>query len=288
MSKLRKVDLCDEFGPDFKLERFQCFNPELERAYYDFLYNKNVELRYKNKNLMEYINEQRDSLLESDTNEEFFKNFEKKERMSRLKMYFLRVAIPLAVTIMLIANDDFKIHEEKNIYNTYGLLKNYTEDSNNDGIDEINTSYLKYVDDYYKPTDDNFYKNSNIFYDLYDNDRVLDNISFIYAMDELNKDIIDIDGILYSKTGVITKIKYTVNNETKGISTTREFANEDEIKEYVKEVIDDENVSFSIDEYTLYKTRLLEDIPSVYKSKIDGHVSYKKPNMLIKLLKITK
>lgn len=289
MKKVRKMELSELFNGEITLERSHCFNSELERLYYDYLNNKNIELRYHNKNLLKYIEEQKKSLLDYKSHDENLKDFKRKEKLIFIRKCLFRGLFPLALYGCHVAGKDYMIHEEANAYNSYAMINYLGNDTNNDGIDEINTWILNYVNDYFKPTENKYYANSNLFYDLCDETRVSDNISFMIAMDILDYDIIEIDGVKYSKTGNVSEIHYTecLESQKSGvISSSIIFENEEQIQEYLKEKLDKKNLgkSFIIDSVSTYEVELLDEIPTIIKSKIDGSIELKEPNKVMTMI----
>ena len=167
----------------------------------------------------------------------------KKENKRKEKLIFIRKCLfrglfPLALYGCHVAGKDYMIHEETNAYNSYAMINYLGNDTNNDGIDEINTWILNYVNDYFKPTENKYYANSNLFYDLCDETRVSDNIFCMIAMDILDYDIIEIDGVKYSRAGNVSEIHYTecLESQRSGvISSSIIFENDEQIQEYLKE-----------------------------------------------------
>lgn len=276
---MKKVELSEILGRDITIERYQCLNPKFEIMYNDYL-NKNIKLLYHKKDLMQFLNEQRDILLDDTPYSKRYRNADKKEKIAFLKQCVIRGLFPLAVILGLIASDDYKIHLKSKIYNSYGIVRNLGNDSNDDSMLEVNTEILNYVNNLHMPTEDSFYKNSNIFYNLTDNKNISDNISFIIALDYLGIDIIEIDGVKYSKTGYISEIHYK-NNNTKGVlCTSKTFKNKELMELYVQEELKKEGLDSNIVvyEYSRINAKLFEDIPTIYKSMETGKIMFKEPN----------
>ena len=284
MKNTKKIELSELFNCDYKLSKYQCLNSSLELLYYDYLKNKNIELQYHNENLMKYIQRQRKEMLDFKTNEEYEKESRKKERLQFIWKCFYRTMIPLSITAYLIASKDYRIHLQSNIYNSYAIINNLGNDSNSDGIEEIDTKLLNEVTNLYKPTEDKFYANSNLFYNLCDETIIADNMSFIIAMDNLDKDFIEIDGTKYSNTGFITTITYTINNKKNIVSTSRVFKNKEEIELYLNKLLNVDDIE--INSFTRFNTKSLEDIPTFNKSSKTGKIRFEEPIKLkTKILK---
>ena len=293
MSKAKKMEISALFHYDYKLERYQCLNPSFELLYDDYLNKRNIELMYHGEDLLKYINRQKESLLEFETNEEYFKKINKKERLNFIRKCLYRGLIPASIIAALIAFDDFEIHQKSNILNSYGIYTNLAKDVDHDGIEEIDTTILNDVTNLNKPTDDKFYKHSNPMYNLVDEPTISDNVSFMVALNAVDKDLIKINGETYSKTGFVTKITYELNNQRGVITTSKVFNNMEQIRSFLKQVlvIDKSNYKLVVKEYSRNSVRLFEDIPTINKSQEDGKISFEEPNYLYtkvmkKLLKI--
>lgn len=278
-NKIRKMEISELFNSKLILKKHHCFNPEWERLYYDYLNNKGIELQYHKRNLKDYIEEQKKSLFEIKDQEEAKKEFNKKENLLFMKKCLLYTLFPLGLYWTHVAGRDALIHEQCNVVNSYMMLNDMSSDTNFDGIPEIDTSILEYINEYSKPTDDKYYANTNFLYNLSDNLRVLDNISFMIAMESLGYDIVEIDGILYSKTGKITEINYVENGEKKINCTSKTFDNNEELIEYLNSVSENLPYKREISNITtkLYDVKELEDIPTIRKNKEDGTITIDKP-----------
>lgn len=278
----KKLELSELFNYDYKLEKYQCLNPSLELLYNDYLNNKKIELVYHGENLMKYINRQKEALLTLETNEEYFDRVKKREKLKFIKKCIYRGLIPASIVAVLIAIDDFEIHQKSNILNSYAIYQNLSVDSNNDGMDEINTDILNEVNNLNQPTDDTFYKNSNPMYKLIDEPTISDNISFMVAMNKLDKEVVELNREIYSKTGYITEIYYTLNGKEKVYISTKLFKNMDTIRSFLKKEL---NIDGSKDKIIVYKferkeVKNLEDIPTINKSQETGKISFEEPSYL--------
>lgn len=287
--KIKKIELSKIIGYDVVIKRFQCFNPMWEEMYYFYLEKRGIELQYHNMNFMDFISNQQDSLLNIETNKEFFKRIDKKNKLQFIKECIYRGIAPLAVIACLIAVDDFEIHEKSNVINSYGIMKTIGYDYNNDGIDEINMEELDTMDKYSMPTDDKFYANSNPLYKLCNETEIADNISFMMAMKSINKEMIEIDGVKYSRTGFITEIHYVYNHERFVESTPRIFKNIEQVKKHLEEIHGEEKVnSFIITGVDKYSVKTLDEIPTINKNKETGKTNLQKSNQAYtKILKKT-
>lgn len=199
----------------------------------------------------------------------------------------------LSVYYAHVAVKDVVIHEKHNAINSYAILRIMSELINPGEIPKIYTPLLEYVNIYSKPIYDKYYANSNVFYNLSDDLRVLDNISFMLAMNELGYDIIEIDGQLYSKTGKVTEIIYTENGENKMYYTSRIFEDNEEIVRFLSNTSSNLTYNREISSVisNVYDSKTLEEIPTIKKNKEDGTITIDEPinetitNFAMKLLK---
>lgn len=278
-NKKRKMEVSELYNRQLVLGRHHCLNSEWERLYYDYLNNHNIELQYCNKNLLKHIKEERKSLFNYPDHEEFMGDLGKKLNASFIKKYLLSASLVIGLYCVHVTGKDAIIHEQSNIINTYYILDYLASDLNLDGILEFNTSILKYTYEYSKPTDNPYYNKSNIFYSLGNELRIADNISFIIAMEQLGFDIIDIDDVLYSKTGKITKISYEENGLNFVKYTSRVFTDDEELMEYLNSVSINKpyNRIFSNILTETFDSNSLEDIPSIAKNKETGNITINNP-----------
>ncbi len=279
MMKKEKIELSNIIGYDVSILRFQCFNPMWETLYYDYLENKNIELQYHKKNLMDYLSAQQNSLLNIETNKEYFKRVNKKNKLNFIKKCLYKGIAPVAIVASLIAIDDYEIHGITNAYNSYEIIRDFTNDYNEDGINEISTETLDSIDNYHKPTDDKFYAITNPLYNLLDETKISDNISFMIAMNALNKDMIEIEGVKYSSTGYITDIHYVYNHKRYVVSTSRKFKTFEQVKKYLEELYGEEIVSnYIITGYNEGPAKTLDEIPVFIKNQKNGKVRLEQSN----------
>lgn len=279
MNRYKKMELSDYLNHDIVLKSYHCFDYNLE-----LLYNKaladNIELQYNKRNLLEYIKEEKESLLKHEDRTEKMRNFEKKNNLLLLKKGLFRVLLILSLYSCHVAGKNIKIQEESNVVNAYSMLNNLAQDENNDEVLEINTEVLNYINEYSNPGDNKFFYNSNFIYRLSDNVQISDCISFDIAMDKLGYDLVEIDKTIYSKTGYMNKITFNINNEQYIKYTSKIFDNEEEIKEFLisiykckKEDITDINIDIS-------EVKEIEEIPTITKSKNDGSITLNEPSII--------
>lgn len=281
MKKVKKVELSEYLNCDIVLERYHCFNSNLETLYNDAL-SRNIVLQYHKKDLKQYIEEQKKSLLESPNEEENYNNFKKKNKRLMIKKALFRTILFLSLYSFHVVGKDIKIQETSNVINSILMLNNLSKDLNSDGILEIDTSLLNYINKYSDPGDDKYFYNTNIFYRVSDYTQISDSLSFEIAMDKLGYDLIEIDGILYSKTGNITEIRYTINDEQHIEYTSIKFETEKEVIEYLSSIYDyDKNDILNII-IRKSETKKVEEIPTIEKSKEDGTIILKEPSNSVK------
>lgn len=277
--KKEKNELSNIIGYDVSILRFQCFNPMWETIYYDYLENKNIELQYHNKNFMDYLSAQQNSLLNIESKKEYFKRIDKNNKLNIIKKCLYKGIVPFAIVASLIAIDDYEIHGITNAYNSYEIIRDFTNDYNEDGINEISTETLDSIDNYHKPTDDKFYAITNPLYNLLDETKISDNISFMIAMNALNKDMIEIEGVKYSSTGYITEIHYVYNDKRYVVSTSRKFKTFEQVKKYLEELYGEEIVSnYIITGYNEGPAKTLDEIPVFIKNQKNGKVRLEQSN----------
>ena len=162
------------------------------------------------------------------------------------------------------------------------MLNNLSTDSNNDGILEIDTSILNYINEYSNPADDQYFYNTNLIYRLSNYIKISDSVSFDIAMEKLEYDIVEIDGILYSRTGNITKIIYNVENFRFIDYTSLKFETDKEVREYLSSIYGYEETNFMNITTSYNEVKTLEEIPTIKKSKEDGSVILEEPSNNIK------
>ena len=210
MKRYKKMELSDYLNHDIVLKNYQCFNYNLEMLYNRALQD-NIELQYNKKNLLEYIKDEKELLLRHEDRNEKMKSFEKKNNRLMLKKGLFKILLFLSLYSCYVAGKNIKIQEESNVANTYLMLKNLVQDSNDDEILEINTELLNYINGYSNPGDNKFFYNSNFIYRLSDNVQISDCVSFDIVMDKLDYELIEIDDIIYSNTGNMNKITFCIN-----------------------------------------------------------------------------
>ena len=291
LNKMKKVEISELFNQEMTIPRYACLTPTYRDMYYFYL-EKNIELTYHKKNLLKYLDKERDKFFSTDKPHK-----EKSELGELVSSYSFKAGVFGAILMMSMwycqfAYEDIIIHETANVENTYGVISYLSTDVNNDSIKEIDTSMFEDINHYKDPGDDNYYYNTNLLYHFQDDLRVLDNISYMVAMDHLGIDVIEIDNTIYSKTGIVTEIHYTDyigDVPVAGIiSTSTIFNNNEEIEKYLSKKLHktDFDQKAEIDFIVTYESKLLDDIPSVYKNKEDGSVTTKEPNkVLTKVMK---
>ena len=162
------------------------------------------------------------------------------------------------------------------------MINNLSTDSNNDGILEIDTSVLNDINEYSDPVDNQYFYNTNFVYRLSDYVKISDSGSFDIAMEKLGYDIVEIDGVLYSRTGNITKITYNVEQKQYVDYTSLKFNTVEEIKEYLSNVYEYDKSDIMEINTSCSEVRILEEIPTIKKSKEDGSVILEEPSNNIK------
>ena len=162
------------------------------------------------------------------------------------------------------------------------MINNLSTDSNNDGILEIDTSVLNYINEYSDPADNQYFYNTNFIYKLSNYIKISDSVSFDIAMEKLGHDIVEIDGVLYSRTGNITKITYNVKQKQYVDYTSLKFNTVEEIKEYLSNVYEYDKSDIMEVNTSCSEVRILEEIPTIKKSKEDGSVILEEPSNNIK------
>lgn len=277
----KKMELSEYLNGNVVLERYHCFNKGLEELYNNALSN-GIILQYNKKDLMQYIKEQKKSLLEIPIGEEFDKQFKKKNNRLLIKKALFRTLFFLSLYSFHVAGKNFQTQEASNVINSILMINNLSKDLNEDGILEIDTSILNYINKYCDPGDDKYFYNSNFIYRLSDYIKISDSVSFDVALNQLGYGLIEIDGIIYSRTGNITKIMYDINGEEHIDYTDVVFRSNEEVKKYLSNIYDYDvndilNVTISFN-----KTKSLEEIPTIKKSKEDGTVIVEEPSNNIK------
>ena len=101
-------------------------------------------------------------------------------------------------------------------------------------------------------------------------------------MDKLEHDIIEIDGVLYSRTGNITKIVYDIEHEQHIDYTSLKLETEEEIKKYLSSIYEYKETDFMNITTSYNEVKTLEEIPTIKKSKEDGSVILEEPSNNIK------
>ena len=275
------MELSEYLNYDVVLERYHCFNQNLETLYKDAL-SRNIVLQYHKKDLMKYVNEQKSSLLDTPSEDELYNGFKKKNNKLFVKKALFRTILFLSLYSLHITGKNVKTQETSNVINSILMLNNLSTDSNNDGILEIDTSILNYINEYSDPADEQYFYNTNFVYRLSDYVKISDSVSFDIAMEKLGYDIVEIDGILYSRTGNITKITYNVEQKQYVDYTSLKFNTVEEIKEYLLSVYECDKSDIMNVNINCSEVRSLEEIPTIKKSKEDGSVVVEEPSNNIK------
>lgn len=281
MKRVKKMELSEYLNYDVVLERYHCFNQNLETLYKDAL-SKNIVLQYHKKDLMKYISEQKSSLLDTPSEDELYNEFKKKNNKLFIKKALFRTILFLSLYSLHITGKNVKTQETSNVINSILMFNNLSTDSNNDGILEIDTELLNYINEYSNPADDQYFYNTNLIYRLSDYIKISDSVSFDIAMEKLGYDIVEIDGILYSRTGNITKITYNVENFRFIDYTSLKFETDKEVRGYLSSIYGYEETDFMNITTSYNEVKTLEEIPTIKKSKEDGSVILEEPSNNIK------
>lgn len=281
MKRVKKMELSEYLNYDVVLERYHCFNQNLETLYKDAL-SKNIVLQYHKKDLMQYISEQKSSLLDTPSEDELYNEFKKKNNKLFIKKALFRTILFLSLYSLHITGKNVKTQETSNVINSILMFNNLSTDSNNDGILEIDTELLNYINEYSNPADDQYFYNTNLIYRLSDYIKISDSVSFDIAMEKLGYDIVEIDGILYSRTGNITKITYNVENFRFIDYTSLKFETDKEVRGYLSSIYGYEETDFMNITTSYNEVKTLEEIPTIKKSKEDGSVILEEPSNNIK------
>lgn len=281
MKRVKKMELSEYLNYDVVLERYHCFNQNLETLYNDAL-SKNIVLQYHKKDLMQYISEQKSSLLDTPSEDELHNEFKKKNNKLFIKKALFRTILFLSLYSLHITGKNVKTQETSNVINSILMFNNLSTDSNNDGILEIDTELLNYINEYSNPADDQYFYNTNLIYRLSDYIKISDSVSFDIAMEKLGYDIVEIDGILYSRTGNITKITYNVENFRFIDYTSLKFETDKEVRGYLSSIYGYEETDFMNITTSYNEVKTLEEIPTIKKSKEDGSVILEEPSNNIK------
>jgi len=281
MKRVKKMELSEYLNYDVVLERYHCFNQNLETLYKDAL-SKNIVLQYHKKDLMQYISEQKSSLLDTPSEDELHNEFKKKNNKLFIKKALFRTILFLSLYSLHITGKNVKTQETSNVINSILMFNNLSTDSNNDGILEIDTELLNYINEYSNPADDQYFYNTNLIYRLSDYIKISDSVSFDIAMEKLGYDIVEIDGILYSRTGNITKITYNVENFRFIDYTSLKFETDKEVRGYLSSIYGYEETDFMNITTSYNEVKTLEEIPTIKKSKEDGSVILEEPSNNIK------
>lgn len=283
MNKYKKIELSNYLNCDVVLENYHCFNYNLELLYNRALLD-NIELQYKKRNLLEYINDEKKSLLKQEDRIEKIKSFEKKNNLLLLKKCLFRIFVILSLYSCHVAGKNTIIQEESNVANTYLMLDNLAQDTDDNEILEINTGLLNYINEYSNPGDNKYFYNTNFIYRLSNNIQISDCVSFNIVMDKLEYELIEIDGNIYSNTGYINKIIFSINGEQFIKYTSKKFELEEEIYSYLANLYKckKEDITYISSEIT--KVNEIKEIPTIKKSKIDGTATLNEPSIKQKIL----
>lgn len=279
MKRYKKMELSDYLNYDIVLKSYHCFDPYFEMVYNTALSN-NIELQYHKKNLLKYINEQKKSLLEYKSHEEEMKSFEKREKILLLKQCLFKAFVILSLYSCHAIGKNTRIQEESNVANTYMMLKNLAQDTNDDEILEINTELLNYINEYSNPGDNKFFYNLNFIYRLSDNVQIADCVSFDIVMDKLDYELIEIDDIIYSNTGNTNKITFCINGEQFTKYTSQEFESNEDIEDYLTNIYKCKKEDITCINSKIIRVKSIEEIPTIKKSKVDGIISLNEPSIV--------
>ena len=279
MNRYKKMELSDYLNSEVILRNYHCFNYNLELLYNKALEN-NIELQYNKQNLLDYIKSEKESLLKHEDRNKKMKQFEKKNNLLLVKKGLFRMLLFLSLYSCHVAGKDARIQEESNVVNTYLMLNNLAEDSNDDEILEIKTEVLNYINEYNNPADNKYFNNTNLFYKLSDNVQIADCVSFDVVMNKLGYELIEIDNNIYSTTGNMNKIIFKLNEKQLIKYTSQEFESDDEIINYLIGIYNCKKEDITCIKSEITKVKNIEEIPTINKSKSDGNITLNNPSII--------
>ena len=285
MKNYKRMEVGDLFYGKLTLNKNQLFycGPTFKKLYNDYL-EQGIKLTYHGRNLLKLV-ERENKKIYKKHNEDFDEDVIKKIKR-RINLEFAGKCILTGLWTLTIYSihagiKNYTIHEETNGKNSYAAFKYLSYDFDGDGVKELNTSILNYIDYYFEPTEDAYYKNSNIFYDMCDTLRISDNITCMAALDMLDLSVIEIDGVKYSESGYVTELYYLdlYDKEFKKMAYGYLYGSEESNKKLNSgRFLNKEEVKI-INAYS-YPCKTLEEIPTIYKSKETGKIKVKEPNKI--------
>ena len=283
MKKIKNMEVSKLFSGNLVLKDYHLASCGFDKLYYEYLNEKNIRLRYHGRDLLKLVEKARTSIPKAiETPEETIKRIKREINLRFAGKCIVSGLLLYSFYFSHVAIRDYAIHEETNAKNSYTAFRYLSYDFNDDGIMEFYTPLLNDIDYYFEPTEDPFYRNSNLFYDSCNKVRISDNISCIAALARNKLSVIDIDGVKYSKGGYITEIYYEDlfdNSNIKLLTIGYVYGSEEATKEIHDKL-------GSSDRYNIISTvstpaLLFEEIPTIYKSKEDGSIELREPNKVL-------
>ena len=280
MKKTKQVDIRKilPVGKELKVDRVNV--NMLRDVYHIILKEKNIELTYNDKNLLDVIDELEDKIYDSLPKwEDKARKIIKKDRKEQL----LGTTLSSLIVIGLFGSfTNLCFHEAINVENSEYILENFAEDVDKDGIKEIYTDSLKSFNDYVEPTSFSFYKYTNPLYYISKKDRISDNVSMKQAMENENIEVIKVDDELYSTTGYVSFFTFEKDNSRYLMTTPFHFETKEEALEITEYKLNQFEAEYSdLDYIATVNVKSIDEIPIIYKDKEDGTVTTKKGNKLL-------
>ena len=270
------IELQDVIKIDGELNIHECNYYHLVYLYYIYLEDKGIRLTYNNQDLKEYANKYKHVVNNDEDVEDWQIEIDKisKKRLQNTTIAFLITFCGL-FELGNIGLDSI-IYYDCIQKNTNYILDNFTEDTNNDRIPEVDLEKVASYDDYHDPSNNAFYRVTNPFHNIKDYKVVFDRDSLKVALtgelfnslDDIN--IIEIDGTIYTVSGSMSRITFESNNIKYRLLTIYTF---DESKDMNKQAEDLLKYHFHIKNPTNIEitehlnTKTFEELPSISVNK---------------------
>ena len=288
MEKYRKVELKDilyiKNGLDVDKSNYEMF----KEIYYDYLNEKNIQIVYNGQDFLKYIDKVMKKLEEPKKEMKIKKEKPKYEEdgLKHFKKALLRIGLFLFLYSGHVVYKDYNTHEKVNIKNAYMILTELAKDTNNDNVLEIDTRILKYIEEYFEPTEVTYYRVTNKAYNLLDKVRIIDNISMMEALDIISERVIEIDKEIYSKTGEITILSYLDEDDCiHSYKLDGTFEDNSKACMYLLRKLRNEYGEdcgiHGVQYIGKEKTKKFEELPTIIRSKKTGDIKIKEPNKIL-------
>ena len=163
-----------------------------------------------------------------------------------------------------------------------------SEDTNGNGIREIDLDRIGEYDEYVEPTSDFLYSVTNPFYYFSDKNKIASAYSLHEAAKELNLQAIEYNGDIYTHTGKLSYATYEHDGNRYMIGLPYGFDSKEhgyEMVNYFLEKSSDINSFSDVDFIGTIDVKKYDELPTIYKSKTDNTITTKPANKVLNKFK---